>query len=162
MQTALSYLHKPFSLYQYLRGATRVNAAEQATSLEVASKIATVVNLFKAAFPDAKADLKPWLNDPQSRELMDPDSIDIGFHLPGWSPRFQSRSILVQIRFYADSLDNTRRAIGIEVAGFTHLGKQWQFSTVGSWHFEGTVEPAADIAVKFKDFARLVLDLFNS
>jgi hypothetical protein len=37
-----------------------VNAAEQARSLQVASKIAAVVNLFKSEFPDAKADLKPW------------------------------------------------------------------------------------------------------
>jgi hypothetical protein len=82
-----------------------VNAAEQARGLEVTSKIAAIVNLFKSEFPDAKADLKPWTNDPDTRELVDPDSIDIGFHLPGWSRKFQSRSILVQIRFYEDSFE---------------------------------------------------------
>jgi hypothetical protein len=82
-----------------------VNAAEQAIGLELTSKIAGVVNLFKAQFPDAKADLKPWANDAETRELVDPDSIDIGFHLPGWSRRFQSRSILVQIRFFSDGVD---------------------------------------------------------
>ncbi len=79
-----------------------MNAAEQAISPETASKIAAIVNLFKQEFPDAKADLKPWMNDPDTRELVDPDSIDIGFHFPGWSPRFQSRSILVQIRLFQD------------------------------------------------------------
>jgi hypothetical protein len=64
-----------------------LNAVEQATNLEVASKIASVVNLFKTEFPNSKADLKPWRNDPETRELIDPDSIDIGFHfLAGANP----------------------------------------------------------------------------
>ncbi|NER00845.1 MAG: hypothetical protein F6K30_29825, partial [Cyanothece sp. SIO2G6] len=79
-----------------------MNAAEQAKSVDTASKIAAVVNHFKAEFPDARADLKPWANDRDTRELVDPDSIDIGFHLPGFSHRFQSRSILVQIRLCGD------------------------------------------------------------
>jgi hypothetical protein len=76
-----------------------MNASERAEGLDITTKIASVVTLFKAQFPDAKADLKPWKNDPDTRELVDPDSIDIGFHFPGWSRRYQSNSILVQIRF---------------------------------------------------------------
>ncbi len=110
-----------------------MNAAEQAKSLEVASKIATVVNLFKAEFPDARSDLKPWANDPDTRELVDPDSIDIGFHFPGFSRSLQSRSILIQIRFHEDLVTGDRRAIGVEVAGFDHRGKQWWLSTVENW-----------------------------
>jgi hypothetical protein len=90
-----------------------MNAAEQARSLEVTTKIAAVVNLFKLEFADARADLKPWQNDPDTRELVDPDSIDIGFHLPGWSRKFQSRSILVQIRLYEDPLDGDSRRLKI-------------------------------------------------
>ena len=41
-----------------------MNASEQAKGLETANKIATIVNLFKLEFPDAKVDLKPWRNDP--------------------------------------------------------------------------------------------------
>ncbi|MEO0971325.1 MAG: hypothetical protein AAFX80_24175, partial [Cyanobacteria bacterium J06639_18] len=66
-----------------------MNAALMATNLEIASKIATVVNLFKFEFPDAKSDLKPWTNDPETMELVDPDSIDIGFHFPGVSKSWQ-------------------------------------------------------------------------
>ncbi len=138
-----------------------MNAAEQVNSVELASKIAAVVNLFKAAFPDARADLKPWVNDPQNRSWVDPDSIDIGFHLPGWSPRFQCRSILVQIRCHVDPLDDVRRAIGIEIAGFNHEGKRWQFSTLGEWHGEGCAKPASDLAQKFQDFAGQALALFH-
>ncbi|MGK7916018.1 MAG: hypothetical protein AB4038_10810 [Prochloraceae cyanobacterium] len=86
-----------------------MNASEQAKGLEVTAKIAAIVNLFKSEFPDAKADLKPWRNDPDTRNLVDPDSIDIGFHFPGWSRRFLSRSMLVQIRFHRLPSDEYQR-----------------------------------------------------
>ncbi|MBF2027828.1 MAG: hypothetical protein IGS48_13870 [Oscillatoriales cyanobacterium C42_A2020_001] len=138
-----------------------MNAAEQAKSLEAASKIASVVNLFKSEFPDARADLKPWANDPDTRELVDPDSIDIGFHLPGFSRLFQSRSILLQIRFHEDALSGDRRAIGAEVAGFNHRGKQWWLSTVHEWTFEGETTPAEEVADRLKVFLQQALALFN-
>jgi hypothetical protein len=138
-----------------------VNAAEQATNIQVASKIAAVVNLYKSEFPDAKADLKPWANDPDTRELVDPDSIDIGFHFPGRSRLFQSRSILVQIRFYEDPLTGDRRVIGVEAAGFDHKGKQWRLSTVEEWQFVGETQPAAEVGEKLKHFCRQIFELFN-
>ncbi|WP_445247764.1 hypothetical protein [Microcoleus sp. OTE_8_concoct_300] len=139
-----------------------MNAAEQARNIEVASKIAAVVNLFKSEFPDTKVDLKPWMNDEDTRELVDPDSIDIGFHFPGRSRLLQSRSILIQIRFYQDPVEGSRRAIGVEVAGYDHTGQQWRFSTVENWSFFGQTEPAAESAQKLKDFCREIFGLFNS
>ncbi|GAA6619095.1 hypothetical protein [Scytonema sp. NUACC26] len=138
-----------------------MNAAEMATNLEFASKIATIVNLFKFEFPDARSDLKPWQNDPQTRELIDPDSIDIGFHFPGLSKSWQSRSILIQIRFYHDPIGNSHRAIGLEVSGFNHLGEQWRLSTVENWSFIGVSEPTPEIGDKLKLFCRQVLEIFN-
>jgi len=138
-----------------------VNAAEQATSLETASKIATVTNLIKIDFPDARVDLKPWANDPDTRKLIDPDSIDIGFHFPGRSRLFQCRSVLIQIRFHLDSEMQVRRAIGIEAAGFDHKGKQWQFSTVQDWAVEGEGQPALESAARLKAFCQRVLEIFN-
>lgn len=139
-----------------------MNAAEQAKGLEVTTKIAAIVNLFKAEFPDAKADLNPWKNDPDTQELVDPDSIDIGFHFPGWSRRFQSRSILVQIRFYADPIEKTYRLIGLELAGFNHTGQAWRFSTVESWEFVGDSLPREEAREKLKHFGKQVFELFNS
>ncbi|WP_416673188.1 hypothetical protein [Egbenema bharatensis] len=139
-----------------------MNAAEQAIGLEVTTRIAAVVNLFKAQFPDARADLKPWANDPDTQEWMDPDSIDIGFHLPGWSRSLQSRSVLVQIRFYSDPMTQTRRAIGLEAAGFTHLGEQWRLSTIENWRFVGNTQPTDEVKEKLKLFCRQVFELFNS
>lgn len=138
-----------------------MNAAEQAKGLEVTTKIAAIVNLFKGEFPDARADLKPWRNDPETRELVDPDSIDIGFHFPGWSRRFQSRSILVQIRLYQDSLEASQRLIGIEIAGFNHQGEAWRLSTIDQWQVMGDCQPAAETAEKLKHFCRKVFELFN-
>lgn len=138
-----------------------MNAAEQATNLEFASKIASVVNLFKAEFPDIRADLKPWANDPATRELVDPDSIDIGFHFPGRSKSFQSRSILVQIRFYQDPLNDSRPCIGVESAGFDHRGKQWRLSTVEDWRFAGASEPQPEAGEKLKQLCRQILEVFN-
>lgn len=139
-----------------------MNAAEQANNLEVASKIASVVNLFKAQFPDVRVDLKPWMNDPDTRELVDPDSIDIGFHFPGRSRLMQSRCILMQIRFYQDPLEGHRRAIGVEAAGYDHTGQQWKVSTVDNWSFEGSTQPDSESADRLKLFCRQVLDLFNN
>ncbi len=138
-----------------------MNAAEQATSLETASKIATITNLIKTDFPDARVDLKPWANDPDTRELIDPDSIDMGFHFPGRSRLFQCRSVLIQIRFHLDSETQVRRAIGIEAAGFDHKGKQWQFSTVQTWTFEGEGQPALEAAARLKAFCQRILGIFN-
>ncbi|NJO93896.1 MAG: hypothetical protein HC820_05200 [Hydrococcus sp. RM1_1_31] len=138
-----------------------MNASEQAKGLELTTKIAAVVNLFKAEFPDAKADLKPWRNDPDTRELVDPHSIDIGFHFPGWSPRFQSRSILVQIRFYQDPEDKSQRFIGIEAVGFNHQGQAWKLSTIDNWQLVGDYQPATDIAEKLRHFCRQIFELFD-
>ena len=138
-----------------------MNASEKAQGVEIATKIASIVHLFKTHFPDAIADLKPWRNDPDTLELVDPNSIDIGFHLPGWSPRFQSRSMLVQIRFHQDPVDKTQRLIGIETTGFNHQGQAWRLSTVENWQLEGDYQPASDVAEKLKSFCRQVFQVFH-
>ena len=138
-----------------------MNAAEQATNLEFASKIATVVNLFKYEFPDVKSDLKPWHNDLATRELVDPDSIDIGFHFPGVSKSWRCRSILIQIRFYQDPITYHRRAIGVEAAGFDHRGEVWRLSTVETWSFVGDSVPLAVVGEKLKQVCRQILEVFN-
>lgn len=138
-----------------------MNAAEQANGVEFASKIATVVSLFKLAFPDLRADLKPWANDAETRELVDPDSIDLGFHFPGVSRLFQCRSLLVQIRFYEDPETCQRRVIGLEVAGFDHRGKRWTLSTVDNWSFAGAGVPSSEVGEPLKQCCREVFHIFN-
>ncbi|MGL5082638.1 MAG: hypothetical protein ACRC8A_14220 [Microcoleaceae cyanobacterium] len=138
-----------------------MNASEQANTLELASKIASVVNLFKAQFPDVRVDLKPWMNDPDTRELIDPDSIDIGFNFPGRNRALQSRCILIQIRFYQDPIEGDRRVIGVEAAGYDHQGQQWKVSTVDNWGFTGQNQPAPEAVEKLKLCCRQIFDLFT-
>ncbi|RMF23100.1 MAG: hypothetical protein D6756_09345 [Cyanobacteria bacterium J083] len=138
-----------------------MNASEQAKGLKLASKIARVVTLFQAEFPDAKADLKPWRNDPETRSLIDPDSIDIGFHFPGWSPRFQSNSILVQIRFHKYPLEKATSLIGVECAGFNYQGEAWRLSTVEKWQLVGKYRPEVEVELKIKSFSSQVFQLFR-
>lgn len=148
-----------------------MNAAEQASSIEFASKIAAVVSLMKVGLPDLRADLKPWTNDPQTRGLIDPDSIDIGFHFPGVSRSFKCRSLLVQIRFAdlgsfdegteTDGVTAANRVIGVEMAGFDHRGQQWQLSTIDDWHCEGDDTPLAPQAQQLKQCCRQIFEVFR-
>lgn len=137
-----------------------MNAAEQATNLHLASKIATVVNLFKQRFPDARADLKPWANDSATRAALDPDSLDVGFHFPGWSPRLESRSMLVQMHFTVE--EEPAKLIGLEVVGLTYEGEQWRISTIADWRVVGRKSPATDTTKKLKEFCHQVFELFHS
>jgi hypothetical protein len=147
-----------------------VNASQQATDITLASKIASAVSLFRSEFPDAKVDLKPWAEDRDTQELVDPDSIDFSFHFPGWSRRWQSRSVLVQLRFNDDAIAHDdrqsdhfiRNFIGLEVAGFDYRGKQWRLSTVSDWQFEGEIQPQPEIAEKLKQFCRQIFELFST
>lgn len=139
-----------------------MNAAEQANSIEFASKIAAVVGLFKAELPDLRADLKPWANDPDTRDWVDPDSIDLGFHFPGVSRLFQCRSLLVQIRLYTDSETEECRVIGLDLAGFDHRGKRWSLSTIDNWAFTGEVMPDPTCRERLRRCCRQVFTLFNS
>lgn len=138
-----------------------MNAAEQATSIEFASKIATVVRVFKSEFPDLRVDLKPWANDSNTRSLVDPDSIDIGFHFPGISRLFHCRSLLVQIRFHGEVENSAKRVIGLEIGGFDHRGKQWTFSTIEQWLFAGEGVPEKVAGDRLKACCRQVFDIFN-
>lgn len=149
-----------------------MNAAEQARSIEYASKIAATVGAFKGQLPDLRSDLKPWANDPDTRELVDPDSIDIGFHFPGFSRSFNCRSLLVQIRLHevpddaaqqgiGDAVANMVKVIGVDVVGFNHLGQQWHLSTINNWQFEGVAPPKDSAGEKIKLCCRQIFQVFN-
>ncbi len=138
-----------------------MNAAEQARNVDIATKIATVVNLFKNIYPAARSDLKPWVNNSDTRRLLDPDSIDLGFHFPGVSWRLRVRSILFQIRLYEDPVEGDLRAIGIEASGHDYKGERWRFSTVENWQFLGDTLPKDDGAENLREFCRQTLEVFN-
>ncbi len=77
-----------------------MNAADKALGIDLATKIAGTVTLFTSVFPAARADLRPWAADADTRSLVDPDSIDLSFSFPGVNRRIPSRCLLVQIRLF--------------------------------------------------------------
>jgi hypothetical protein len=126
-----------------------MNAAEKATSLQLANKIAAIVNLFKREFTQVKPNLSPWNNDPDTREWMDPDSIDIGFNLP-------PGQTLVQLRLQSD------RLIGIDILCFGLLGSErWKFSTIGDWAFLGASPPSETFQKTVKEISYEIFTIFN-
>ncbi len=126
-----------------------MNAAEKATNPDAAQKIAGIVSLCKQKFPSAKANLKPWTNDPDTLEWIDPHSIDIGFNLP-------AGNTLMQLRLHE------QRLIGIEAVCFGPFGSQrWRFSTVGEWKFLGTTPPPPEFQKKLKQVCQELFILFN-
>lgn len=126
-----------------------MNAADQATSPETATKIAAIINLFKQHFPKVKANLKPWTNDPDTQEWLDPDSIDIGLNLP-------VGQTLIQLRL------QERRLLGIEAACYGPFGtERWKFSTIGNWTFLGTHPPQSGFQEKLKQTCQDIFMVFN-
>ncbi len=138
-----------------------MNAADQAVDVALTRRIATLVTLFRQQFPRARADLRPWRNDADTEVWTDPASIDIAFHLPGWNPRYQCRSILMQARLLADTEGDRSRLLGIDLAGLNYTGEQWRLSTVGDWAVEGRAIPAEAIAEQLRCFCRQAFELFN-
>jgi hypothetical protein len=126
-----------------------MNAAERATSPEAATKIAAVVDLFKRQFPTVKANLKPWDNDPDTQEWVDPDSLDIGLNLP-------AGQTLIQLRLHE------QRLIGVEASCFGPFGdRRWCFSTIGDWTFVGTNPPPNGFQDTVKQVCKELFLLFN-
>ena len=66
--------------------------------VELVATIAAVVGQFRQQFPAARANLTPWRDDPLTRAFDEQESLDLSLHFPGWSPRLQCRSLLVQLR----------------------------------------------------------------
>lgn len=126
-----------------------MNAAEQATTVETANKIAAVVNRVKREFPGVKANLKPWNSDPETLEWMDPDSIDLGFNFP-------PGQTLMQFRLHS------QRLIGVEALCFGPFGSErWKFSTIGDWQFLGPFPPAQEFQLKLRHVCQDIFTLFN-
>jgi hypothetical protein len=141
-----------------------MNAAEQARSVELAQRIAAVAVLFRRFFPDARANLTPWRDDPQTRAFAEQESVDLSFHLPGWSPRSQCRSFLVQLRLEQAPAAGERsqpRLLGLTIRGLTYDAERWRLATVGDWQPAGTHLPQAATVEALQTFARATFSLFE-
>lgn len=141
-----------------------MNAAEQARSLAVAQAIASAAVLFRTHFPDARANLTPWRDDPLTRAFAERDSLDLSFHLPGWSPRSQCRSFLVQLRLDGppDQLVGSRpQLLGVLIRGLTYERECWRLATVDDWHASGSHPPHPAVVETLRSLCRDLFVLFG-
>ena len=140
-----------------------MNAADQARSLELAQAIASAVTLFRARFPAARANLTPWRDDPLTRAFADSETVDLSFHFPGWSPRTQCRSLLVQLRLERPPIHSARRPrlLGVTIRGLTYESERWRLATVGDWHPSGSHLPQEEVVGELQHFCRDLFDLFG-
>jgi len=141
-----------------------MNASEQARSVELAQAIASVLILFRRTFPDARANLTPWRDDPLTRHFAERETLDLSFHFPGWSPRLECRSLLVQLRLEhppRGAQSGRPRLLGVLLRGLTYESERWRLATVGDWLPSGTHLPSAAVVADLRDLCRELFALFE-
>jgi len=144
---------------------TFMNAADQAHSLELAQAIASAASLFREQFPDARPNLTPWRDDPQTRAFGEAETLDLSFHFPGWSPRTQCRSVLLQLRLASSPRGGWQGRpplLGATLRGFTYAGERWSLATLGDWRVSGPHLPSPAVEVSLRRFCRQLFELFAS
>ena len=142
-----------------------MNAADQAHSPELAQAIAAAVFLFQEAFPDARANLTPWRDDPETRRFDARDNLDFSLHFPGWSPRLQCRSLLVQLRLERSpqgSAAGRPRLLGVLIRGLTYEAERWRFNTLGDWQPSGSHLPKPEVVASLQGLGRELFVLFGT
>jgi hypothetical protein len=145
-----------------------MNAADQVRSLELAQAVASAATLFREHFPDARANLNPWRDDPQTRAYDESETLDLSFHFPGWSPRIQCRSVLVQLRLAAPptplepSLRRCPPLLGVTLRGLTYADERWSLATVGDWRASGSHLPSEAVEKLMQQFCRQLFELFGA
>jgi hypothetical protein len=137
-----------------------MNASDQAQSLDAAQAIASVAALFRGHFPDARANLSPWRDDPLTREFAQAESLDLSFHFPGWSPRLECRSLLVQLQLESAPAGGRPRLLGVLIRGLTYESERWRLATMGDWQPTGTHRPHPAVTEALQQFCRELFGLF--
>jgi len=142
-----------------------MNAADQARTLQLAQAIASAASLFREQFPDARANLNPWRDDPQTRAFGEAETVDLSFHFPGWSPRIQCRSVLVQLRLAEPpggaTFSGRPPLLGVTLRGLTYAGERWSLATVGDWRASGPHPPSPVVEDRLRVFCRQLFELFG-
>ena len=144
-------------------GREQLNAGEAVDSVALAQVLASAVTLVRQRFPAARVNLSPWRDDPQTRRWQETESLDLAFHFPGWSPRLECRSLLLQLRLKpasdADAL-NAPALLGVLMRGMTYDGERWRLATMGDWEPEGSHLPQPEQVQQLRGICRDLFDLF--
>ena len=138
-----------------------VNAGESVHSVARMRALASTITLVRRQFPAAQANLSPWRDDPQTRQWTETESLDLSFHFPGWSPRLECRSLLMQLRVSAERGDDQLRLLGVLMRGMTYDGERWRLATVGEWLPEGPHLPQQQQVKQLQQICRELFELFD-
>ena len=141
--------------------ASFLNAGESVASVDQMQTLASVGTLVRHHFPAAQVNLAPWQDDPQTRRWSESESLDLAFHFPGWTPRLQCRSLLLQLRVKPRAEVHDLQLLGVLIRGMTFDGERWRLATVGSWDPEGPHLPQPEPVDQLRQICRELFDLFS-
>lgn len=141
-----------------------MNAADAVNSVGLVQALASAVTLVKQRFPAARANLSPWRDDPQTRHWLEEETLDLAFHFPGWSPRLECRSLLLQLRLKRAATRNPQappELLGVLMRGMTFDGERWRLATMGDWQPEGSHLPQREQVQQLREICRDLFALFE-
>ena len=150
------------SLQTVRNGEVAVNAGESVNSVARMRALASTITLVRRQFPAAQPNLSPWRDDPQTRQWTETESLDLSVHFPGWSPRLECRSLLMQLRVNADRGEDQLRLLGVLLRGMNYDGERWRRATVGEWLPEGPHLPQQQQVKQLQQICRELFDLFEA
>ena len=133
-------------------------------SVALVQALASAVTLVKQRFPAARANLSPWRDDPQTRDWLEEETLDLSFHFPGWSPRLECRSLLLQLRLKRPATLHSQTApelLGVLMRGMTFDGERWRMATMGDWQPEGSHLPQGEQVRQLREICRDLFVLFD-
>ncbi len=140
-----------------------MNAVDQAHSFACVQALASVVTLVKSHFPEVSPSFAPWRDDLQTRRWSERETLDLAFYFPGWSPRLQCRSVLVQLRVSEGCLEkNHPNLLGVVMRGMTYDGERWRLVTAGNWEPTGTHLPQPLQVAQLQEICRGLFKLFSA
>ena len=141
-----------------------LNAAAAIHSLALAQALATSVTLVRRQFPVAQPNLSPWRDDPCTRRWDEAATLDLAFDFPGWSPRLQCRSLLLQLRLKPEEggmASSCPSLLGVVMRGMTFEGERWRLATVGDWLPAGPYLPQPDQVEQLQLICRELFEVFE-
>ena len=138
-----------------------MNAGDFASRDEQVQALASVLSLVRQYFPAALPNLRPWRDDPQTQRWNEKDTLDVSFHFPGWSPRLQCSSLLLQLSFQSDLFDPCSPLLGVLIRGMTFDGERWRLVTLGDWNPEGSYLPQTKERDQLRQICRELFALFD-
>jgi len=152
------------SLHPVVNEERSVNAADAVNSVVLVQALASTVTLVKQRFPAARANLRPWRDDPQTRDWLEEETLDLSFHFPGWSPRLECRSLLLQLRLKSAAIAHPQTSpelLGVLMRGMTFDGERWRLATMGDWQPEGSHLPRQEQVHQLREICRELFILFE-